>query len=201
MAYRRYIDLVGELTAGLYGHSHPRLREVLTSTFDQVGISLGASNTQEVDLARLICHRFPSIEQVRFCNSGTEANLYALSVARQVTGKRKVIAFKGGYHGGVLSFGHGIANNTVNRDDWVLGTYNDVEDAKRLIAGTPDVAAVIVEAMQGAGGCIPGSVEFLKTIQSTAKEVRAVYSTIPSAVHANFWPSTSSMVFSSSWTR
>ncbi|KAH8175170.1 aminotransferase class-III domain-containing protein [Sarocladium implicatum] len=170
-----YIDLVGELTAGLYGHSHPLLRHVLISTFDEVGISFGASNTQEVELARLICHRFTSIQQVRFCNSGTEANLYALSVARQVTGKRKVIAFKGGYHGGVLSFAHGIANNTVDRDDWVLGAFNNVDEARELISGTPDVAAVIVEAMQGAGGCLPASVEFLETIQATAKECSVLF--------------------------
>lgn len=123
-------------------------------------------------MAELICQRFQSIEKVRFCNSGTEANLYALSIARHMTGKRKIIAFRGGYHGGVLSFGHGIAKNTVDKDDWVLGTYNDVEGVKTLIRSTPEAAAVIVEAMQGAGGCIPGSHEFLTAIQETAKEVQ-----------------------------
>ncbi|KAH7026725.1 putative glutamate-1-semialdehyde 2,1-aminomutase [Microdochium trichocladiopsis] len=165
-----YVDFVGELTAGLYGHSNPILKETIASTYENVGISFGASTTQEVALAQLICERFPSIEQLRFCNSGTEANLYALSIARVVTGKNKILAFKGGYHGGVLSFGHGIAKNTVDRDDWVLGTYNDVEEVTKLIASTPGLAAVIVEAMQGAGGCIPATVEFLEAIQATAKK-------------------------------
>ncbi|OJJ45196.1 hypothetical protein ASPZODRAFT_17412 [Penicilliopsis zonata CBS 506.65] len=163
-----YLDLVGELTAGLYGHSHPRLRQALLSAYDTTGISLGATTTEEMRFARLICGRFPSIEHIRFCNSGTEANLYALSVARRVTGKRKVIAFDGGYHGGVLGFAHGVGENNVDPGDWVLGEYNNVENAKNLIQDTPEVAAVIVEAMQGAGGCIPASLEFLKTVQDAA---------------------------------
>jgi glutamate-1-semialdehyde 2,1-aminomutase len=176
-----YLDLVGEFTAGLYGHSNALLKQTVASTYEDVGISFGASTKQEVDLARLICERLPSIEQLRFCNSGTEANLYVLAVARQATQKRRIIAFKGAYHGGVLSFGHGgVAASTVDRGDWVLGTYNDVAGARKLIAESPDVAAVIVEAMQGAGGCIPGTVEFLRAIQTTAKQVR-----LPSLGHLN----------------
>lgn len=79
--------------------------------------------------------------------------------------------FDGGYHGGVLSFGHGISPNNVDQDDWVLGQYNDVEGIKALIKNTPDVAAIIVEGMQGAGGCIPASPEFLRAIQETAAKV------------------------------
>lgn len=167
----RYIDFVGEFTAGLYGHSNPTLKQTILSTYENVGVSLGATTIQEARLAEMLCQRFHSVEHLRFCNSGTEANLYALSIARNVTGKRKVIAFSGGYHGGVLSFNHGIARNNVDRDDWILGTYNDVEGVKNLIRDSSDVAAVIVEAMQGAGGCIPATLEFLEAVQESTRKV------------------------------
>lgn len=162
---------MGEFTAGLYGHSEPLLLETMKTTYSNVGISLGATTSQEFELANLICQRYHSIENVRFCNSGTEANLYAVSIAKHITGKSKVIVFQGGYHGGLLNFGHGIAPNTVDKNDWVLGRYNDAKDAKDLIEGTPDVAAVLVEAMQGAGGCLPATVEFLKMIEDSARKV------------------------------
>lgn len=159
------------MTAGLYGHSHPKIREAIILTTNEVGLNLGASTVAEARLAKTICHRIPSIEQLRFCNSGTEANLYALSVAREVTGRSKVIVFEGGYHGGLLYFGHGIAANTVDKQDWVLGRYNDTEAAKQLIAQhREEAAAVLVEPMQGSGGCIPGTAEFLHALQDAAKE-------------------------------
>ncbi|CAI6032825.1 unnamed protein product [Clonostachys chloroleuca] len=173
--HNEYLDLVGELTAGLYGHSHPIIKKTLLSTYEDVGVSFGATSAHEVALAKLICERFPSIERIRFCNSGTEANIYALSIARHMTGKRKVIAFRGGYHGGVLSFAHGVAKNTIDKPDWVLGEYNDVQGVKDLIQNTPDAAAVIVEAMQGAGGCIPATREFLHAIQETTKKCGVVF--------------------------
>jgi glutamate-1-semialdehyde 2,1-aminomutase len=108
------------------------------------------------------------MEQMRFCNSGTEANLYALSIARQATGLTKVIVFNGAYHGGVLTFVHDVAVNTVDKNDWILGRYNDEEGIQRLISDNKGIAAaVLVEGMQGAGGCIPGSARFLHTIQKS----------------------------------
>lgn len=126
---------------------------------------------EETALADTICERFPAIEQLRFCNSGTEANLYALSIARHVTGKRKIVVFEGGYHGGVMTFGHGVAPSNVDLPDWIVGQYNDIEGTKSLLRNNLDVAAVLVEGMQGAGGCIPATIEFLMAIQSTAAEV------------------------------
>ncbi|KAL3427199.1 glutamate-1-semialdehyde 2,1-aminomutase [Phlyctema vagabunda] len=171
----KYIDFVGELTAGLYGHSHPKMRETILETFDNVGMNLGGTTREETQLAELICERFPHIQQLRFCNSGTEANIYALSIARHITGRRKVIAFGGGYHGGVLSFGHGIAENNVDKDDWVLGKFNDAASAKALIESTTEGAAVIVEAMQGAGGCVPATTEFLHAIRDAAKKTGKIF--------------------------
>jgi len=170
----RYTDFVGELTAGLYGHSHPVIRETLINTITEVGMNLGATTAQEAKFAALICSRF-NLERIRFCNSGTEANLHALAGARRFTGKRKVVVFTGGYHGAVLSFGSGSAPNNVDQDDWVVARYNDVRSARQAIEGTEGVAAVLVEGMQGSGGCIPGTKDFLMAIQESAKKVRYLF--------------------------
>lgn len=167
--HRRYTDLVGELTAGLYGHSHPLIQETLIGTIKEVGVNLGSTIAQEAVHAKLICSRF-GLDRVRFTNSGTEANLHALAGARFFTGKRKVVVFKGGYHGGVLSFWDGVQENGVDKHDWIIGKYNDVLGTRKLIQGD-DVAAVLIEGMQGAGGCISGSKEFLMQIQESAKKV------------------------------
>ncbi|PTU17198.1 hypothetical protein P175DRAFT_0512361 [Aspergillus ochraceoroseus IBT 24754] len=163
-----YLDLLGDMTAGLYGHSHPVIRDAIISTMDNVGLSLGATTVAEARLAEAICDRFPSIEQLRFCNSGTEANLYALSVARQGTGLSKIIVFEGAYHGGVLYFAHGLAPNNVDKEDWIIRRYNDVDDAKRLIAENKGIAAA--GAGRGGGGCIPATAEFLHAVQDAANE-------------------------------
>lgn len=161
----RYLDLVGELSAGIYGHSHPVIREAIVSTFDDVGLNLGSTTSQEHRYAALICERF-GLERVRFANSGTEANMHAFNAARAFTGRDKIAVFSGGYHGAVFSFGSGkVAQNAVNREDWVIGRYNDVESARKVIEETPGLAAVVVEAMQGAGGGILGTKDFLFQIQ------------------------------------
>lgn len=82
-----------------------------------------------------------------------------------------MVVFDGGYHGGVLTFGHGIAPANVDRADWIVGVYNDVEGVQKLLQSSSDIAAVIVEGMQGAGGCIPATMEFLLAIQTTAAKV------------------------------
>lgn len=165
----RYTDFVGELTAGLYGHSQPLIQKSLIDTINNVGLNLGSTIAQEAVHAKLICSRF-HLDKVRFTNSGTEANLHALAGARHFTGRRKVVVFTGGYHGGVLGFWDGVQENGVDKNEWVIGRYNDVEGAKELIEND-DIAAVLVEGMQGAGGCIPGTREFLMQIQESTKKV------------------------------
>ena len=100
----RYTDFIAEYTAGVYGHSAPEIREAVIEAM-QGGINLTGHNMLEGRLARLICERFPQIEQLRFTNSGTEANLMALTAALHFTGRKKIVVFSGGYHGGVLGFG------------------------------------------------------------------------------------------------
>ncbi|KAF2819896.1 PLP-dependent transferase [Ophiobolus disseminans] len=169
-----YTDLVGEMTAALYGHSQPLIQESLISTIQNVGLNLGGTTTLETRHAALICERF-KLDRVRFANSGTEANLHAIQGARKFTGKRKVVAFTGGYHGGCYTFGNGPAENCVDLEEWVMAEYNDVEDAKRKIEGGGDVAAVIVEGMQGRGPCIVGTSGFLKQVQESARKAGTVF--------------------------
>ncbi|GME53858.1 Aminotransferase [Neofusicoccum parvum] len=169
-----YTDFVGEFTAALYGHSHPVLTTTITHTLSTTGLSLGATTAQEARYAALLCARF-SLARLRFCNSGTEANLHALAAARAATGRRRVLAFAGGYHGGVLGFAHGApARNNVDPPDWLVVPYNDAAAAVEALRRDRP-AAVLVEAMQGAAGCVVGDRAFLLAVRAAAREVGAVF--------------------------
>ena len=170
---KKYVDFLGEYTAGLYGHSHPVIRKAIDQALDD-GINRGAHNQLEGKLASLICARFPSIELVRFTNSGTEANLMAITVARHFTQRKKVMVFEGGYHGGIFTFADG--NNPVNGPfDFVIAPYNDREGTKKMIAEhAKDLAVVAIEPMQGGGGCISATPEFLKMLRDETSRVGAV---------------------------
>jgi glutamate-1-semialdehyde 2,1-aminomutase len=159
-----YVDLLGEYTAGLYGHSNAVIVDAIRDALED-GFVLGAPNRHEAVLAEAICGRFPSVELVRFCNSGTEANLLALSLCRAVTGRVGVLVFAGGYHGGILLFAHGISPlNPPFR--WIVAEYNNAALAVRLVEEhANELAAVIVEPLQGAAGVIPGDPAFLRTLR------------------------------------
>jgi glutamate-1-semialdehyde 2,1-aminomutase len=161
-----YVDFLGEYTAGLYGHSNPVIMDAIRAALDD-GFVLGAPNRYEAALAEAICTRFPSIQLVRFCNSGTEANLLALSLCRALTGRDGVLVFGGAYHGGILLFAHGVS--PLNPPfEWVVGEYNNPADAARLIGENAHrLAAVIVEPLQGAAGVIPAAPDFLRTLRET----------------------------------
>ncbi|MEO8163264.1 MAG: aminotransferase class III-fold pyridoxal phosphate-dependent enzyme, partial [Ilumatobacteraceae bacterium] len=118
----RYVDLLGNYTAGLLGHAPAPVRAAVERVLRQ-GWSIGAAQTGEVELAEMICARFASIQQVRFTNSGTEANVYAIAAALHHSQRRGVLVFEGGYHGGVLSFGHGPSPINIPHQ-FVIGTYN-----------------------------------------------------------------------------
>jgi glutamate-1-semialdehyde 2,1-aminomutase len=168
-----YTDFLAEFTAGLYGHSHPVIRAAVQAALDN-GINLTGHNLLESQLARLVCDRVPSIEQVRFTNSGTEANLMALAVAKAFTRRSKVLVFKGGYHGGVLAFANGNAPVNVPHD-YLIGRYNDVAGTRALIqAHASELAAVLVEPMQGSGGCIVGTTDFLAALRQATSEAGAL---------------------------
>ena len=160
----RYTDYLGEYSAGLYGHSDPRLVAAIKQAVDG-GVALGGPNRHEGELAALICQRFPSIERLRFCNSGTEANLFALSAARVFTGRSHIMVFEGGYHGGVFYFGQ--HKPPINAPfPWVMAPYNDTSGTLALIEShAADLAAIIIEPMLGGGGCIAAEPGFLNAIR------------------------------------
>jgi glutamate-1-semialdehyde 2,1-aminomutase len=163
-----YVDFLGEYTAGLYGHSDEVIVDAIRNALAD-GFVLGGPNRYEAVLAEVICTRFPSIELVRFCNSGTEANLLALTLARAVTGRTGVLVFDGAYHGGILLFAHGIS--PMNPPfEWVVGEYNNAAEAARLVEEhAHQLAAVIVEPLQGAAGVIPGDPAFLHTLREATE--------------------------------
>jgi glutamate-1-semialdehyde 2,1-aminomutase len=164
-----YLDFLGEYTAGLYGHSHPVVVQAIRDALAD-GYAYAAPNRHETVLARAICERFPSIELVRFCNSGTEANLYALSLACAVTGKPSVLVFEGAYHGGVFLFADG--GSPLNAPfRFVVGRYNDAAEARELVVRHRDeLAAVLVEPLQGSAGVIPAEREFLQALREATSE-------------------------------
>ena len=169
----RYLDALGEFTAGLYGHSEPAIRNAITETLAD-GLSLSSHTAREGALARELQRRFPSMELLRFTNSGTEANLMALASATAHTGRRKVLVFKGAYHGGALAFAGGGSPVNVPHD-WIVARYNDLDNVLERVAPHRDeLAAILVEPMLGSGGCIPGEPEFLRGLRQLADDCGAL---------------------------
>src|SRR5262245_46710455 len=168
-----YVDFLSEFTAGISGHSHPIIRWAIEQALEG-GLNFGAHNVTEARFAAAICARFPSIELVRFTNSGTEANLMAVSSAVAITGRPKILVFEGGYHGGVFYFrGHGSPLNAPF--EYLLGRYNDIAAVETLILPyRAELAAILVEPMQGTTGCIPAERDFLAALRSLADETGAL---------------------------
>jgi glutamate-1-semialdehyde 2,1-aminomutase len=162
-----YTDFLGEYSAGLYGHSHPKIMAAAERALKS-GIVLGGPNEYEAELAALVKGRFPSIDLIRFTNSGTEANLMALVTARAATGRSHVMAFEGGYHGGVLAFKGGPS--AVNAPfPMVMATYNDTEATLGLIEKHKhELAAIILEPMMGGGGAIAADRAFLQALRDAS---------------------------------
>jgi glutamate-1-semialdehyde 2,1-aminomutase len=168
-----YLDVLGEYSAGLFGHSPAPILAAAASAL-QAGIANGAPGMGEVELAELLCDRFPGIERLRFCNSGTEANLYALLLARAATGRTRLVGFAGGYHGGVLTVAAETAPMNVPFD-WTVLRYNDADAVEQAMAQVgPEVAAIIVEPMLSNGGCLPATRDFLSRLRQLGERHGAI---------------------------
>lgn len=165
----RYTDFIGEYTAGLFGHSCSQIHDAVQRALSE-GILLCGPNRYEQRFAQLLCERFPSVERVRFVNTGTEANLMAVTAARAFTGKTHIMAFEGGYHGGVFLFANGISPHNAPYPT-ILDQYNDIEHSVELIRNHADeLACVLVEPMLGTGGAIPAVPEFLQALRAVCDE-------------------------------
>ena len=179
----KYIDYIGSWGPMILGHSNPKIIKAISKQLE-LGTSYGAPTSIESDTAKLIKKCFPSIQKIRMVNSGTEATMSAVRLARGYTNRNKIIKFDGCYHGhvdsllikagsGVSTFGlpdsPGIPNELAkktlscefnNRDDF-LKIFNKVKD---------DLAAVIVEPIAGNMGFVPGDKSFLKLLRKKTSE-------------------------------
>jgi len=179
----KYIDYIGSWGPMILGHSNPKIIKAISKQLE-LGTSYGAPTSIESDTAKLIKECFPSIQKIRMVNSGTEATMSAVRLARGYTNRNKIIKFDGCYHGhvdsllikagsGVSTFGlpdsPGIPNELAkktlscefnNKDDF-LKVFNKVKD---------DLAAVIVEPIAGNMGFVPGDKSFLKLLRKKTSE-------------------------------
>jgi len=175
----QYIDFVGSWGPLILGHAHPEVIEAIQKVLIK-GTSFGAPTELETDLAEMIIDRVPSAEMVRMVNSGTEATMSAIRVARGVTGREKIIKFHGCYHGhadsflisagsGAITLGKpdspGVTTGTAK--DTLLAKYNDLESVKNLFdANAGEISCIIVEPVSGNVGCIPPVEGFLEGLRS-----------------------------------
>jgi glutamate-1-semialdehyde 2,1-aminomutase len=171
-----YLDLLGEYSAGLYGHSNPIIQAAIKQALDD-GTVFGGPNQYEGKLAQAIRGRFPSIDLLRFTNSGTEANLIAISAVRALRpGRPRIMVFDGAYHGSVFNF-RGLGASLIAPFDWLVASYNDIEGARTVLrTHAAAIAAVLVEPMLG-GGCIPGTAPFLAMLREecTAHDIVLIF--------------------------
>lgn len=174
----KYIDYVGSWGPLILGHAHPEVIAAVTETISD-GTSFGAPTEREIILAEMIVDRVPSTEMVRLVNSGTEATMSAIRLARGITGRDKIVKFEGGYHGhgdsfliaagsGALTLGKpdspGVTTGTAK--DTLLAKFNDIESVVGLFKKLNDqIACVIVEPVNGNVGCIPPQNNFLKDLR------------------------------------
>jgi glutamate-1-semialdehyde 2,1-aminomutase len=173
-----YIDYVGSWGPFILGHSHPRVVAALHRQLD-IATSFGAPTELENLLAAKIIEMVPSIEMVRMVNSGTEATLSAIRLARAFTGRAKILKFEGCYHGHGDSFlikaGSGVATlglpdspgvTPATAGDTLTARYNDLESVEALLKAWPDqIACIILEPVVGNMGCVPPVDGFLEGIR------------------------------------
>lgn len=163
----RVVDLLGDYSAGLLGR-RTEVADAVRAVLGR-GWGYGAMSEPEMQFARALVARFPSVDQVRFTNSGSEADLMAVLTARHVTGRDRVVVFEGAYHGGPLTFLPGSEPLRVPFAFTVL-PYNDSAAVEAEFSRRGEqIACVLVEPMLGAGGCIPASHEFLSTLRAVTE--------------------------------
>lgn len=174
-----YLDFLNNFTSLLHGHAHPTVHRALVEQGTQ-GTVHGTANELQVRLAEMLTSRVPSVERLRFCNSGTEATLFALRAAKAFTGRVKIMKMEGGYHGSHDQVAVAMAPPYDSRpaglspgalSEVILGRYNDLDRTANLIRQhRHELAAVIVEPVMGAGGAIPAAAEFIRGLRAVTEE-------------------------------
>lgn len=182
-----YIDYVGSWGPHLFGHNPPFIKKALIDAIEK-GTSFGAPTELELQLAELVRELVPSIEMIRFVNSGTEATMSAIRVARAFTKRDKIIKFQGCYHGhadfflikagsGALTFGvptsPGVTQNTAK--DTLVAEFNKINSVKDLVQkNKKEIAAIILEPIAGNMGVIPAEKNFLEELRQICDEEKIV---------------------------
>lgn len=173
----RYVDLVLSYGPMILGHRHKKVQRAITKALKN-GYSFGASTQNEIKLAKIVCDAFPGMDKVRFVNSGTEAVLSGIRLARAFTGKDKIIKFSGCYHGHqdalLVAAGSGLATLSLPGSKGVpegavkntlIATYNDLESVKKHFEVHDDIAGVIIEPVGGNMGVVIPQNNFLKELK------------------------------------
>lgn len=184
----RYIDYVLSWGPLVLGHAHPEVITQIAMTAAR-GTSFGAPSALEIELATIVIDMVPSIEMIRFVNSGTEACMSALRLARAYTNRPKIIKFAGNYHGHadmlLVQAGSGVATLGLpdspgvpaqTTQDTLVAEYNDIEAVSRLFAAYPEqIAAVIVEPIGANMGFVMPENEFLHQLQQLCRKHGALF--------------------------
>ena len=185
------IDMLGNYTAMILGHAHPKVVEAIRKQA-ALGTGFAAANPVEVQLAELLCERVPSLEAVRFCNSGTEATMFAMRLARAFTGRPKIARIEGGYHGthdyaevsthpdvdragppdAPIAQADSIGTPSWALEQTVVLPFNNPDAAEAIIRREAGgLAAVILEPIIGAGGVIAATPAYLERLRSVTAEL------------------------------
>ncbi|MGR7812333.1 glutamate-1-semialdehyde 2,1-aminomutase [Lacinutrix undariae] len=175
----KFIDYINSWGPMILGHAHPPVVEAVIEKAKQ-GTSFGMPTEIETEIAQLAVNMVPNIDKIRFVNSGTEACMSAVRLARGYTGKSKIIKFAGCYHGhsdafliqagsGAVTFGSpnspGVTEGTAK--DTLLAMYNDIENVKAVVeANKGEIACIILEPVAGNMGCIPPRNNFLQDLRT-----------------------------------
>ncbi|NIO37207.1 aminotransferase class III-fold pyridoxal phosphate-dependent enzyme [Candidatus Bathyarchaeota archaeon] len=173
-----YVDFWLGHTALILGHSPPTVMKAVKHQLDN-GTHYGTAHELEIEVAEQVVRMVPSAEMVRFTNSGTEANMYAVRLARTFTERSKVAKFEGGWHGGYDALHHGVKypfdvpesaglSSGALRDTVVL-PFNDLESVRERLR-SENVASITIEPVLGAGGAIPAEEEFLRGLRELCDE-------------------------------
>ena len=184
---QKYLDYICSWGPMILGHNHPVIRDAVVRACEN-GLSFGCATEREVEMAEFICERIPHVEMIRMVNSGTEAVMSAIRVARGFTGKSKIIKFAGCYHGHsdalLVSAGSGVMTSGVPdsagvpkgcTQDTMIAVYNDLESVKQLLEESNDeVAAVIVEPVGANMGVVPPKDGFLEGLRTLCDEHKAL---------------------------
>ena len=173
-----YVDFWLGHTALILGHSPPAVMEAVKKQLEK-GTHYGTAHELEIELAEQVVKMVPNAEMVRFTNSGTEANMYAVRLSRAYTGKNKIAKFEGGWHGGYDALHTGVkhpfdipesAGLTKGAlQDTILLPFNNLEEVEKRLKNEK-VASIIIEPVLGAGGGIPAEKEFLKGLREFCNE-------------------------------